>query len=57
MRNTGVCSVHTHNNGMHGVHSIDRAGILLVHTQCGYMLSHNSLINGAREYWCTVGAY
>jgi hypothetical protein len=24
MRNTGACSVHMHNNGTHGVRSIDR---------------------------------
>jgi hypothetical protein len=25
MRNTGVCGVHMHNTGAHGVHSIDKA--------------------------------
>jgi hypothetical protein len=27
----------------------ERRGILLVHAQCGYMLSRDNLINGARR--------
>jgi hypothetical protein len=26
---------------------VERRETLLVHTQCGYMLSHNNLVNGA----------
>jgi hypothetical protein len=27
----------------------ERRGVLLVHAQCGYMLSRDSLVNGARR--------
>jgi hypothetical protein len=42
--------VHTHNNGVRGVRSIGRAQrSLVVCAQCGYMLSRDSLVNGARR--------
>jgi hypothetical protein len=43
--------VHTHNNGTRGVCTVlaERRGVWLVHAQCGYMLSRDSLVNGARR--------
>jgi hypothetical protein len=56
--NLALCGVHTHNK-VHAVytHTImacvvcvvlaERRETLLVHTQCGYVLSRNNLVNGA----------
>jgi hypothetical protein len=47
MLNLALHSVNTHNNGACGVHSIGRAQWSLVGVrECGYMLSHDSLVNG-----------
>jgi hypothetical protein len=51
MRNTGTCTVCTCIIMVCVVCAVltEHRGILLVRAQCGYMLSHDSLVNGVQS--------